>query len=494
MKKIYFLVILFIPSVVFSQNWNIINPNYHYHYRNTDSIYITNTIFVDSIQVSGNDTIFFLNRIGTGCDTCSLPPSTYEIGYYLINQPQFLQKTVTKNDSCFIFSDTLNFKIFPHKNIGYTWLFDSIDSISASIISSYSTTTFGIPDSTKTIALSTNDTIILSKNFGIKSFSSPYNPKSYELVGIERPNDTIGIHFPNFWDFYNFDIGDVFQYTYDYGDPAGGFSELYKITILNKHISNDSLFYLVHKVGHKEVYNPEFHYYTYSIDTTLVFINYADSFPNLYNGQICIEPETHEGITGFDDNYIIPICFIDTIDNLITKHNFCDNCYDENSNQVFFPILFEDLWYNYASANIYEFKNDTYNYIFKEGLGLTKKQILLFEQSTNFDLIGYIKNGDTTGTIYSDSYITGINNTNTFRPNFFVYPNPAKNKLTIKTNNFSSCHQKLTITNMVGQTVFEKNITDKGKTELDISSLSKGIYLLRIDSKTNNYCKKIIVE
>ncbi len=492
MKNLYFLVILFLPFTVFGQNWNLINPNYHYHYRNTDSTYITNTIFVDSFQVSGTDTIFFLNTVGTSCDSCNLTPDYDPVGYFLINQPQFLQRTTIKTDSCFIFSDTVNFQLFSNANEGFSWLFNTTDSISATIISSYPATTFGISDSVKVIALSTNDTIILSKNFGIKYFSSPYNLNKYELVGIERSNDTLGIHFPDFWDFYNFNVGDVFQYSYQYNGPDVSDNELYKITILTKQISNDSLIYFAHKVGHKQsLYFGIYNEYSYTYDTTLIFVNNPDSFPNLYNGQLCTETDTYEGYTGFDENYIISTCFLDTTDNLTTKHNYCNNCYTSDSYQIYFPVLFSDLYYNYTSSNIYEFKDDSYNYIFKEGLGNTKKEISIFEQYTNFELVGYVKNGDTTGTVYSDGYMTGINNFNNPKQHIFVYPNPAKNKLTVITN---ASQQKLTITNMVGQIVFEKNITNQGKTDLDISSLSMGIYLLRIDSKTNNYCKKIIVE
>ena len=479
MRKIYFLFIFFIPFVSFSQNWTLINPDYHYHYRSIDSSYITNTIFVNSFQVSGTDTTFYLNKIGVGCDTCNLSYS--EGGYFLLNQPQFLQRRVTKTDSCFIFSDTLNFQLFPKAHTGFSWLLDTIDSIQATILSGYSTTTFGVTDSVKIISLSNGDSIIISKNFGIIFFSVPYYSEKYELAGVETSTDTLGIHFPDFWDFYNFNIGDIFQYHYHSGDPGGSVDEIYKITILTKQISNDSLIYSVHKIGKTDTWDSygSFNENTYDYNTTLIFVNNPNSFPNLYNGQLCYEADTHEGDTGFDNNYIVAETFLDTVDNLVTKHNYCNDCSTSNySYPVNYPILFHSSWY-YTSYDIYEFEyGDSYEYIFKEGLGNTKKHIHVFEQDQDLELIGYIKNGDTTGTVYSDSYLVKINDIRPLAQNIAVYPNPAKNKLTVVIKHSFSYLEKLTISNLMGQVVFEQDITNQGKIILDISPLQKGIYTI----------------
>ena len=63
-----------------------------------------------------------------------------------------------------------------------------------------------------------------------------------------------------------------------------------------------------------------------------------------------------------------------------------------------------------------------------------------------------------------------------------VYPNPATDKMQI-TN--ASLRSKKDLYNSVGQLIFSTT-----KNEMDISSLSKGVYYLRCESKS----KKVIIE
>ncbi len=484
MKKLLF-VLFFIPAFISGQNWNVINRNYHYHYQNIDSTYITNTIFVVSLGNSGGDTIFYLNRVGSPCDTCNLPPTNPEVNYFLINQPQFLQRGITKTDSCFIFSDTSHFTIYTKKDSGFTWQFD--DSIMATIVDMALTTTFGITDSTKTILLSTNDTIIISKNFGIKYFTSPYEHNKYELVGIETPTDTLGIRFPGFFDFFNFNVGDVFQYVSEEGDPCCYDNDTFKIIIQSKETIGDTLRYHAQKIGkHLHIDNGIYYFSDYNQNITIDYINSNDTYVNLYNGALYYENDTHEGYTGFDNNYILSYCYLDTLDSLYTKHSYCKDC------SVHFPILFEDSYYNYVNPYIYEYKDFyTYEVNYKVGLGLTKKVYSLFEQYYSYKLVGYIKNGDTTGTVYSDGYLLGNAYVNSPRQGILVYPNPAKDKILVEYVNISgSQEQTIGLYDMEGH-LLKQVKTGKviGVAEMDVSGLPQGTYII----KSGNFTKQISV-
>ena len=108
MKKFVLLITLISTLGVSAQNWNPINLNSEYNYKIDTAQLITNTIFVDSFSVSGNDSIYYLNRIMTNCDTCS------NTSYKLKNQPQFLMRLVIKKtDSLFIFQDSTEFRLNP---------------------------------------------------------------------------------------------------------------------------------------------------------------------------------------------------------------------------------------------------------------------------------------------------------------------------------------------------------------------------------------------
>ncbi|NTW33330.1 MAG: T9SS type A sorting domain-containing protein [Bacteroidetes bacterium] len=70
-----------------------------------------------------------------------------------------------------------------------------------------------------------------------------------------------------------------------------------------------------------------------------------------------------------------------------------------------------------------------------------------------------------------------------------VYPNPATDLLTIETP-FKST---IEIINIQGQTILKQQL-QQGKTELDVSELAKGIYILRMNSNNKTELIKIVKE
>lgn len=74
-----------------------------------------------------------------------------------------------------------------------------------------------------------------------------------------------------------------------------------------------------------------------------------------------------------------------------------------------------------------------------------------------------------------------------------VFPNPSDNTVTISLD--GAILQAITVSTMDGKTVLEKTFSsdDQTTTEFDISSLSKGVYLVRIeDTNKNSTVKKLI--
>jgi len=71
----------------------------------------------------------------------------------------------------------------------------------------------------------------------------------------------------------------------------------------------------------------------------------------------------------------------------------------------------------------------------------------------------------------------------------FVYPNPAKDNLTIETLKKST----IEILNLQGQIILQQHL-QQGKTEVDISGLAKGFYFLRLYSNGKTAVKKILKE
>ena len=65
---------------------------------------------------------------------------------------------------------------------------------------------------------------------------------------------------------------------------------------------------------------------------------------------------------------------------------------------------------------------------------------------------------------------------------FSIYPNPAREQLTIEMNDESSKYQ-VEIVDMLGKKVFNTEIQSKG--QLNVSSLASGTYLLKLNSNSN---------
>ena len=72
-----------------------------------------------------------------------------------------------------------------------------------------------------------------------------------------------------------------------------------------------------------------------------------------------------------------------------------------------------------------------------------------------------------------------------------IYPNPAKNIVTVKNSNFLL--ESITIYNLAGELVTSKKINAMSKS-IDVSNLAKGIYIADIKSRNTSIRKKLIIE
>ena len=72
-----------------------------------------------------------------------------------------------------------------------------------------------------------------------------------------------------------------------------------------------------------------------------------------------------------------------------------------------------------------------------------------------------------------------------------IYPNPARDIITIKNSNFLL--ETITIYNLTGKLVLSEGINSMSK-NIDVSNLSKGIYIADIKSRNTSIRKKLIIE
>lgn len=105
---------------------------------------------------------------------------------------------------------------------------------------------------------------------------------------------------------------------------------------------------------------------------------------------------------------------------------------------------------------------------------------------------GFHATGDTL-TWYVTSGTNGINEADEI-VDFSVYPNPATDKLVVKTNKLQQSLVKLFVFNAIGQQVYAADLNELDS-KIDISSLSDGVYFmqLRNDNKEIIQIEKFVI-
>jgi hypothetical protein len=79
---------------------------------------------------------------------------------------------------------------------------------------------------------------------------------------------------------------------------------------------------------------------------------------------------------------------------------------------------------------------------------------------------------------------------------FNIYPNPNNGVFTVELNNIKADDYRISITNILGQEVYisNKEVSTLISEKIDLSKLSKGIYMLEISNSESTITEKIIVE
>ncbi len=470
MKKTFTILGLLIAFTIHAQDWSPIMTNQKMNYKHSDSAYITNTIWVDSVEIDNNDSLFYLNRIVKDV------PNNQEI--VLRNQPQFFSTSIIQQESGnYYFASPFNYFIPTLAGIGDTW--DFTNSISAEVTNITEDNIFGVQDSIKTISLSDGNEIWLSKNFGILKFPDFENGGYFELIGIQDTD--FGEQVIDFWDIFDFEAGDVQQRYSFLSHPPHIKVRNTKILFNSKEIFNDHITYDVYKVtGGYDSWSGQ----------------YSD-YSDIYSGSISYSLDEYERVNNFQNELILLEDYYceQTGDNFafgrISVNNDSLNLMTKHWGTHFDSPLFQGLYYETSITN------DTLTTVtgeclalgphgmtYTESLGVTLK--LYDDNIETIDysyLTGYIKDGDTVGEITPDSVlITNIEEKAIPKSTFNIYPNPCKAIVNFKSNAKQIVFPiKFELRNTQGLTVKETLISEK-EGQVDVSQISQGIYFYSIKS------------
>ena len=522
LRIIYSIIFINLIALAYSQNWAVFNKNYRYNYSLENESYTTVVIFSDSTLTQGLDTTYSLNRIATKCDSCWFyypEPGVADSNYILINQPQFMQRRIIYSNNQYRLSDTSEYIIPRFLSVGNSWTYNIQRGITAQVISSTIKNYFGVSDSVNTILLSTNDTIIISKQFGIVKYPAKFGQNVYyKLRGIENSSSydlfsLYGEKVSNFYDFFKLKPGVIHYYsaTSSYSGFTNTCNYYYyaKKLVTSSSITGDTIYNssIIDIKGCTSgcasgmggfcfVSNP-------STFPLLPINTYTNSnfqtngqnwnhFNNTYNNQVVFP------VTGINQNaYVIKFgktsnnhfyktygysCFSGYLEQL--KDSFSNFSYQQSllNNTVYFTKGFTG-----ADIGVGE--------TFIEGYGQVNLFFPAFESSNYYCTSTIIDGTDTLGEIIPYGIYTDVN---IIRNNSYSLfgPNPTKDITTIyfpfeTTDNWGV----LEINDVYGKTIFQKPIPSGTSSEnINLQNFASGIYFVNI--KIPHYQKqyKVIKE
>lgn len=478
--------ILFV-SISFSQNWNLIDADKTYFFKHLDSLYITNTIKVDSTVTSGVDTDFHVHTTIKVCDTCTvIPPEALNGVLYHAYWPEIfgLSPSYSSTTNAFIFQDGT---IKHHAEILDSWVFNTTSGITAAVVDKYEITLFGQPDSVKIIELSTLDTILISKNHGVIRYPDFENSGKYFLqVGYHEGQNSYGEYLPNMWRIYDFEVGDVFCLNYHHSEINLGmysYGASTKIIIYNDFSSPTNRTYYCHALSNY-IEEDDFGTFIHETYNTWGYLDINDSYAyyeNNYSGLVPTYDQLLDmgvdNFWGYFENTQVNYFLWPEYAFIMTHRFDTDYGYVKNISTVIYytdSLLFQETT-----------STESYQLEFAEGVGRFLLDVTMFEYHDDEGLKGYVKNGDTTGIIYD--FPEDLGTDKSIPVEYVIYPNPATNQINIPAN-----LSLISIYSVSGQLILQHE--NPGQI-ISIENLPEGIYFVNmIDQNNHHLFSKLLVE
>ncbi len=490
MRKLILLCCALQCGLLSAQNWALINPDYKYNYSNDGTDTISNQIFVTHVDTLGADSFrYALNRIGSRCEPCPDAPASCDNGSGVhTGMAQFIGGQILRSGAEIRLIDMDTLLIIPWAPDAANW--PSPSGGLATILSSADTIIWGQADSVKTVQYADGRSLRISKMHGVIHASDTSG--EHLLIGVQGGINA-GVHFPEIIDFFNYQPGDILQYSGEHGGTDGiCYTDIHfqrKYTVLSRMELPGRTNYELRLVRHQvtisqPVWGPPSEWCTSSItsgvDTVLLGIEHAawteeNFFANEWlthhwPGAFASTAEnTFQGEFGSSYHGFIWQAYLDTEGRTCLKpeqhtqdpgawpaESWCDQ------DSTFWPQSYDEV------------KN-----LFTSGIGLTSASYFIFEHSGGMDLIGYDINGQQWGTITADDLILGVAEQRSEADRFRVRQNPATGSLVVEHAEAGAYYQVLDILGTVRST----GRFSSGTETIRIGDLSDGAYILRSEGQ-----------
>ncbi len=490
MRTSLFSFVLLCTTVGHAQNWALLNPAYKYNYSNDGSDTISNQIFVTHIDTLGVDSFRYeLNRIGVLCDTCTIQPSecfvTYDSLVVLGGCPQYLNAGYLTVHGSNWYLGQLMLDIDASAGMGSSWDFG--EGLTASVTSVGQSLILGEMDSIKVISLSNGSDLILSLDHGL--LSVPVDPSGssdiLSLVGIEGLG--LGVHYPTIEDLFNYQTGDILQYTtWSQGDNGDGTfhtcNGTEKLTILDRNDLNGYPIYTVRRVGYTHCTGMFGGPFTASnVDTvpfdprpcesSFVALALKNLWPGAvgYAGTNCTEsyPWNAEIESFLNENH----------HNVVRSLQFPED-------RILRGCTVDSSVYTFDYGSVF---TDRFRY--EEGIGLLNYFIFFFEGGESRDLTAWSINGVTSGSITADDILLSLDQMPQGSP-WSISPNPVMDELVLQNAPGGGWYS---IVDLPGRGVTAGPVNGTGRQVIQVSSFPDGAYILNITTPQGGGSQRFIV-
>lgn len=483
LKQLSFLVALFLSNllIVSGQNWQTVRSG-RIAYFDSDQGWIK-CIRIDSVSFDKDSVLFPMHNIQQLDHDCFTPKGNPWMG----------KKVIIKNNGANLFFNNNNdtIRINTRAKIGDSWiLFEIKDSIKviAEVKSAEIQTILGEADSVKTIDFKVYDkngpttihplnekTIILSKNSGfVKAMSFNEFPEDREftyfenldvltLIGLTNP--VRGVQNLTWLGVHDYQVGDelhTLSKRWDWSAKPEYYNTLKTIwKILERKESKDSVFYRIERKESLEKIVEKWDNisYTFTHDTISQVFK-----PNSIFDKLPGEPIV--------TNYIANTNVIINEGAFIKKFP-SDQPINKSS---------DDSCWHYL---IWDGGGPGY---YLKGLGGPYYEYNEINRGDEKALVYYKKGAATWGT---PLVITGVQNLEK-ENQVKIYPNPAADFVTIEDLSGKAANYVLQLIDMQGREVLKNSITITNSYRLDLSSLTEGAYLLKLQNGETQISRMIV--
>ncbi len=545
MKHLSLFCLLLFTTALSAQNWRPIPKGYKAHFRIDTSSVITHSLWVDSTAVINGDSVFYLNRVVGVCDTCHIDPNSNcdQVPIPCIfrsDKHQFLQEQIIKHlDGSWEFHTPRSFVLYPNAPLHHRWVYDTARQITAAITAVQWKPVFQGMDSVKTILLSTGQVFEYAQNNGLLSFPDSLGVDSYVLEGLEGdfPRGNKGKQLPTFWGMFDFEVGDIFQRKQSIlaivipqvltNTPQ---HHLLKETILAKRQIGNRFEYEIEVLNRYETFKrPEWKWEYRSWKDT---ISWKSPSSNAYLVQ----------------GYPQQTSRIDQTEGVFVTQMVEDSLWGvgKSIGGLGIPYLsdsllasWDSIWKHPELIAVPQQSNVFYptphflreSVVLHPNLGITSAYHYNsqgpYEYETGEILQGYIHKGDTIGRIDADSFFleflvmdtmvidtTVIDSmpvdtipvdtmpTDTLIGDnlpppptgtlFHLAPNPTGGLMHLRWEALSE-ETFITVINPFGQTILTRKVLDTHSTTLDLSSLQRGVYYIRLRMGEKSAVKRFVI-